>query len=159
MNEKLLRYSTASLDDSLWCDPKSGVDVWRLAQRLARHPREVRSQYMAHKFDKLANVTPGGDCLESFHEGCRLCSPVDGSPPRPLECTKPRTWVIGQSLHFANPVPRTDGVITNKASTQQVEQETKTSRTSRTKKSAVVAPAPRTATNAWTSTGSLIVSE
>ena len=52
--------------DARWCGPESGVDPWRVAQRLAVKPRQVRDHYVKCGFSKLSNVNPTAPCLESL---------------------------------------------------------------------------------------------
>ena len=104
----------------LWCGPESGVNPWHMAQRLAAEPRQMKNHYTNVKFSKLANVNPDGACLESFSGGCTICNP-DSTDPQPNACSKPRTWVIGQRLHFANPKSRNIEIVqSNRVRLEQV---------------------------------------
>ena len=97
-----------------WCGPESGVNPWRVAQRLAVKPRQVRDHYIKCGFSKLSNVNPTAPCLESLsgeRGECDTCDLVDGETNLTSRCTKPRTWIIGQELHFANPKSRDESIV------------------------------------------------
>jgi len=150
----------AGTNEKLWCAPESGVDVWHVAQRLSADARALRTHYRNRKFTKLKNVTPQGRCLESFHGRCPLCAPDNGEPPYVRNCTKPRTWTIGQTLFFENPCARNNAVVSTgrpagESSTpveSREQEETKMSELPRQKHAKV---APASSLKAWSTSSSV----
>merc|ERR1711939_718981 len=103
------RASLASeAQEKLWCGPNSGVNPWKVTQRLAKQPCEIGQHYKKVKFKSFTNVQPEGRCMASLLGAtkCPLCDAFEKGETETSQCRAPRTWVIGARLFFTNPHSR-----------------------------------------------------
>jgi len=103
------RASLASeAQEKLWCGPNSGVNPWKVTQRLAKQPCEIAQHYKKVKFKSFTNVQPQGRCMASLLGAtkCPLCDAFEKGDTETSQCRAPRTWVIGARLFFTNPHSR-----------------------------------------------------